>query len=205
MKQLAKVLSYITHPILLPTAFTFLYIAYCPQDFASIEPKQLLLLKLQTVFNTIMYPLVVVLLLWKLDFAKDIYLRTTRERLVPLMATILFYFWNFYALHKLSSAPLMLKSFLLGTFFVVSLLFFISIFAKVSMHTAGMAGFATMLSLLSLYCTCMPILFAIIAAVLLFAVAASRLILQEHTKAEVLLGALVGVVCHVAVYYLYKG
>jgi hypothetical protein len=204
MKFFFKAISIVFHPVLIPMYVCLCMFNICPQLFANIDAKTITNWKLQLGFNTIMYPVLVTVLMWKLGFAKDIYLLTTQERLGPLMASTMFYFWNFYVFHKLTAAPFLFKSFLLGTFFTISILFFCSIFVKISMHAAAMGGALMALVLLAVQTPCNNWWPAIIAAICSLLVINARLIFKDHTRAEIILGFSAGMLCQALVFLLYK-
>jgi hypothetical protein len=189
----ASIISVLTHPIWLPLVVASILWHYYPGLYPGVAHKDAVLWLIQIGVNTILFPLLVTVLIYKLGFAKNILLNTTQERLGPLMATTLFYFWNFYVFHKLHDAPMLLKGFLLGTFFTVSALFCLSIFVKVSMHMAAWAGVTT-LALLAALSTSLPIhsFWAIGAAGISLMVAWARLAGKHHTTAELVLGTIVG-------------
>jgi hypothetical protein len=204
MIKLAKLVAYIFHPILLPFLVCLLYMVLCPAFFINVPAKTLGLWKIQIFVNTIMFPLLVSFLIYKLGFAKSIFLQTSQERLGPLMATILFYFWNFYVFHKVTIAPVLMKSFLLGTFITVSFIFLSTIFVKVSMHAAGVCGALMALILFYFNSTCLPVYVLLIATLITAIVIASRLITKDHTKAELVLGGLIGLVSQLLIWFLYN-
>ncbi|MCX8471867.1 MAG: hypothetical protein ORN55_08815 [Chitinophagaceae bacterium] len=204
MKNIAKAISYILHPVFIPFIVCMTMMLCCPALFISIDAKTIGLWKIQIGLNTILYPLLVTLLIWKLGFTKDMYMRTNQERLGPLMATILFYFWNFYVFHKsYSEAPILLKSFLLATFISVSILFLTTIFTKMSMHTTALAGAASALFLLAIKTPCANYIPFVLAIVALAKVIWARLYLKEHTIAEIVSGVAIGVVSQSIAWYFY--
>jgi hypothetical protein len=204
LKRVATIISYIFHPVFIPFAVCMLMMMLCPALFSKVDAKVIGLWKIQIGLNTILYPLLVAFLLWRLGFTKNMYMRTNQERLGPLMASILFYFWNYYVFHKdQNNAPMLMKSFLLATFISVSLLFLTTIFTKMSMHVAAIAGACSALLLLAILSPCasyMP--FGISIGVLALVIWA-RLFLKEHTKAEVVSGLIIGIVSQVFAWYFY--
>ncbi len=206
MKQLATFFSYLLHPVFVPFVIFLVLHAICPGLFGMVDAKTIGLWKIQTGFNTILYPLLVIVLIWKLGFAKNMHMETNQERLGPLMACILFYFWNFYVFHKAQTdAPLALRSFLLGSFLSVCILFMTTIFTKMSLHTTAWAGVVTFFFLQSFTNQCAHIfsVASIIAFALLTIVIYSRMILLAHTRAEIVSGLLIGIICQVGVYFFY--
>jgi hypothetical protein len=194
MKKIAEAFSYLLHPIWIPFALSIVLMHFCPTLFANIPAKELGLVKIQIGANTILYPLLVSFLLWRLGFAKNLKMETNIERLAPLMAAMLFYFWNFYALKKSTNEiPKELLTFLLGTFISTCILFFTTIFTKMSLHTAAMSGALTTVILWMNAGSCIPLSVVIIFSLLFIITVVSRKVLQAHTYAELVSGAVIGV------------
>jgi hypothetical protein len=120
------------------------------------------------------------------------------------MAIMLFYFWNFYVFHKLTHTPVVFRAFLLCTFISISVLFVITIFAKVSLHSAGITGAFTLLCIQAATGGCISLPVLLVAAALVAATVWARFTLQEHTRAELILGVAVGALCQLGVYALYS-
>jgi hypothetical protein len=181
-----------------------LLIFLCPTEWAAETPKTVGLWRIQIGLNTVFFPLLVVALLRALNFIPNFQMRDTRERLAPMMAIMLFYFWNFYVFHKLTHTPLVFRSFLLSTFVSISVLFVITIFAKVSLHVAGVSGALTLLCIQALGGGCIGTPVLVAALVLVVATSWARYTLREHTKAELILGLLVGALCQLGTYAIYR-
>jgi membrane-associated phospholipid phosphatase len=189
----ANTLSYIFHPLLI-TLYVFLIVQYlCPNFFVKVRPEDLRMWPLQTFFNTALYSGLVVLLLWKLDFAKDIFLRTQQERYVPLMASAIFYFWHFYVHHKNPFSPSLYNSYLLATFAIISLLFIFTMFTLVSMHSAAIMGAATFLIALQFKENCLGWPFIGLVVAIAVGVCIARLQLKAHSKGQIIFGVLLGI------------
>jgi hypothetical protein len=204
LKKIAQFISLVLHPVFIPFVCGMIIIHLCPTLFNEVPAKDLKLWQIQLGLNTILYPLVFVFLMWRLGFIKNVYMRTNQERLAPLMASILFYFWNYYVFHKQHTAvPIIFKSFLLGTFISVSILFATTIFTKMSMHTTGIAGAATALILLHFIVPCSILAIVIAAIIAVVLVIASRLYLKEHTVAEIISGLIIGAGTQLLAYWFY--
>ena len=204
LKRIAQFFSYILHPVFVPFIICLVMMLVCPTLFAKVDAKIVGLWKIQIGLNTIMYPLLITFLLWRLGFAKDMYMRTNQERLAPLLGSILFYFWNYYVFQKdQNDAPMLMKSFLLGTFLSVSILFLTTIFTKMSMHTTAIAGACTGLLLMGWQSPCHIYNPFWISLVLLAIVVWSRLYLKEHTVAEIVSGILIGLMGQMGAWYFY--
>lgn len=190
MRVLAKTISLILHPLLLPT-YAFAMVIYCnPFLFASYGSDKWIFV-LRVFINTFVFPAISILLLWRLGFVKNLEMPEKEDRIIPYIAVGTLYIWSFMTFRK-SSDPQMLNIILLGSCFTLFTAFFTNIFTKVSIHAAGMACFtaiALILSLQSYYD--MRLLFI---AILLLAglTGTARLYLKAHSLQEVLNGYLIG-------------
>lgn len=199
----AKVISYIFHPLFMPflTALAVLFL----NKFSFIgldDPfkKQLLA---NIGLNTIFFPLICTLLLKALGFIESIQMHTSKDRIIPLIATMIFYFWC-YQIMKNLQAPLSFRVLLLGYFWGVIVVFIANIFVKISMHTAaagGLLGMILVVMMIGKINLIMPLL-----AVLLLGgiIGTARMVLKAHKPREVWLGYFAGVVVQVAAYWWLK-
>jgi membrane-associated phospholipid phosphatase len=166
----------------------------CPAFFNVVDVKTANLWKLQIALNTILFPTLVTFLLWRLGFADNMYLRTTKERYIPIIASNFFYFWSFYVLHKGDHVPDLLKLLLLSVFISSSLLLIATIFAKISMHATAWAVAVAFLVIWAYHYDCHNIVILITSLIIAIAVGFARLTHKDHTVAEVITGTIIGVV-----------
>ena len=190
--KLATTISYLFHPAFVPAvAMFFLLFVYQGADIIIPQGKNQLWF-ITACFSTILFPLLVVFLMWRLQFINSIKLETQQERYVPLIASMLFYFWAFWVFHKSLAAPAWIQVFLLGMFLGVVLLFLVNLFLKLSMHTAAWSGLLTFALLMQIFAKNPNTVFLILVGLVLSAVISSRIKLQAHTKKEIIAGILVG-------------
>ncbi len=190
MRYLAKAVSLLFHPLLLPT-YAFILVMYSnPFLFASYGSDQWIFV-LRVFINTFVFPAICLLLLWRLGFVKNLEMPEKEDRIIPYIVVGTLYIWSFMTFRK-SSDPQMLNIILLGSCFTLFTAFFTNIFTKVSIHAAGMACFtvvALILSLQSYY----DMRFLFVAIVLLAGITGTaRLYLKAHSLQEVLNGYLIG-------------
>src|SRR6478736_7017858 len=86
----AKVLSYIFHPLFIPTYVFFWLLIRFPYQFAGITPMALFARKITVFWMTAFFPTFAVFLLWRLKFIDSIYLKTQRERIAPYIISMIF-------------------------------------------------------------------------------------------------------------------
>jgi hypothetical protein len=203
LRLIANILSYVLHPVFMPTLMAFVLYKLAPVSFAGVTFPQFRMWLLSIGFTTLFFPLFTVILLKGLGFAKSLHMETAKERIVPLMATMIFYFWASHVFNNISS-PLILKVLLLGSFWGTIVLFMINIFVKVSLHTAAagsMIGILLVLMMISPVNMVLPLFIALIIAGLMGTI---RLILKAHTPAEIWLGYIVGLLVQLGAYWYMK-
>ncbi len=196
-----KLISYIFHPLFIPTYIFFLLIRIFPFEFAGINPWELHMKTFSVFWMTAFFPGFAVFLMWKLKLIENMYLRTQKERIIPFFISMFFYWWMYYLSRNFTDQPIVLKFFYFGIFISTSIGVVINNFIKISLHGMAMGGALTAIIFFSIYYQA-PISLVIIAAVFLTGlVSTARLLVSNHTVPEVYIGLLVGAICQIAAYY----
>ena len=198
---LGKVVSYVFHPLFIPSYIFYLLIRVFPFEFVGINQWELNMKTFSVFWMTAFFPGFAVFLLWRLKFTDNIYLRTQKERIIPFFITMFFYWWMYYLSRNFTDQPIVLKFFYFGIFISTSIGVVINNFIKISLHGMAMGGALTAIILFSLYYNT-PMSFIIIAAVLITGiVSTARLLVSNHSTLEIYTGLIVGAVCQIAAYY----
>lgn len=198
----ATIVSVALHPIFIPLLSCIALYYIMPQSFASLNSRALAEWFGTVFINTVLFPIVLILLLKGLGFIKSIYLRDVKERIIPLIGTMVFYFWAYWAIKNAPElkAPQIVKILFLGNYWGVILVFVITIFYKISMHTSAIGGFVGLIIVL-MFATksflLLPFAIAILAATL---VGWARYALGAHQSRELWLGYVVGIAVQVAAF-----
>ncbi|HEX4956717.1 MAG TPA: phosphatase PAP2 family protein [Lacibacter sp.] len=128
--------SYLFHPLLL-IVWVSLYLLYVNDTiFLGLDSFDRLKVFLRIISTSVLLPLITVLLLKALGFIQSIQLHTQKERIIPYVACITFFFWSYYVARQLHD-PAPLKAFLLTLFVSASAALIINNYFKVSMHAIG--------------------------------------------------------------------
>jgi hypothetical protein len=199
----AKVISYLFHPMFMPVVMAIVISYLNKSEFVGTTPAERGNFLLNIVLNTIFFPLLTTLLLKALGFIESIQLKTNKERIIPLIATMIFYFWNYWSLKHLNT-PLSLKVLMLGAYWGVILVFMANIFVKVSMHTAaagGAIGIVIVLMMIGNFNLLIPFLLTMLIGGI---IGTARMVLQAHKPGEVWLGYLIGVLVQLGAYWYLK-
>jgi hypothetical protein len=193
-----KIITYVFHPILLPTYGTLLYLWANPSiqgkevdEGTFIHPSLVVI----TIFiNTFIMPAMAILMMKALGFIKSVDMEDRQDRIIPFIATMTFYIWAYLVVKNYFDFMLPIYSiFILGTVVSLMLSFFINLFLKLSIHMVGMAGLmaGTLLMMMNSEKSLIGVFLVII--VLTGLVASARLYLKAHTPKEVFIGFLIGI------------
>ncbi|HTO16671.1 MAG TPA: hypothetical protein VLZ83_12940 [Edaphocola sp.] len=196
LKFIANAISIICHPVFMPIVMAFVLYKISGISFSNINPAKMKEWLGIIAVNTIFFPLVTVFLLKKLNFINDFYLRNQKDRIIPLIATMIFYFWAYTVFKNIKTPtvpPLILQIFMLGNFYGIIALFMVNIFKKVSMHTAAAGGMLGILMVVMIMSKVNLLITLLVALLIAGFIGTSRLILRAHTRGEIGLGYFLGI------------
>jgi len=189
---LAHIVSYIFHPLFI-TAYVTAYLLYIhPYIFAGFNSSLKLFRLLTVVLSTVVIPGFSVFLMWRLKLIQSMHLNTTRERIIPYTAAMIFYFWPWLVFKQLPGTPSIFIDFIQGSFFGVCGAWLMNINSKISMHTTAMGGMVTFFLLFSFSDDNASGLYLSLSILIAGMVATARLIVSDHTRFQVVQGLVVG-------------
>ena len=194
----AHLVSYIFHPLFIPVIATW-YLAFIqPGYFTGIAPREKFFIIIRVGYNTVFYPALSVLLLKALGFIDSVFLKTQRERIIPYVATNIFYFWMYLVFRNQPGVPSILTAFILGVFLASSVALLANIYFKISMHALG-AGALSGLMLLIIFSGSWHSIFlpAMVVFLITGFIGTSRLIVSDHLPFDIYAGIFVSITCQV--------
>lgn len=200
-RVLAKIISCVFHPLFIP-AYISAYLIYLhPYLFAGYDDKQKFVRLLSVFVITAFFPAITVFLLWRLQFAESIYLRTQKERIIPFVASIIYFFWAFWVSRNIEGTPPAMTFFFLGVFLSTSAALMANNYFKISLHGLGVGGAVAFIILLGMV-TPEPIGKIIsITTIIAGLVSTSRLIVSDHHPMEVYWGLIIGGMCQLIAFH----
>ena len=202
MKIAAKFISFILHPLLVCVYMAFYVIYINPYYFQYSTPLNKFFQLVTVANNNFVFPVLVVLLLKGLVFNESIYLRTQKERIVPYMACIIFFFWTWYVFYNNVEIPQVLKDAMQGVFYAAIAGSIANIYIKISMHAMGMGGLLGMIVVI-LFDGHLYHLWPLVASVLLTGIVISaRMVASDHKNGDLLIGLITGFVAQMVAAYL---
>jgi len=193
MRAAAHVLSYLFHPVLLPTAGLVLIFSMNSYVAHTTPVEKQLFLTTWIFLNTALIPfLFTAVLRWR-NLVSSVQLHTREDRIVPFTFALFFYLTNYWLMRDIPM-PTVIYSLFLGSSVAVALALAITFFTKVSIHMIGMGGLtAAIYGMAGLYH--LPIaglvMIGIVASGL---VGSARYLLESHTLGQICLGWVIGFV-----------
>lgn len=200
VKYIAHLLSYVFHPLFIPTYFFLYLMQVLPFEFVGITDWQLKMRLFSVAWLTAFFPAFAVFLLWRLKLSDSIFLRTQKERIIPYVITMFFYWWMYYLSRNFTDQPIALKFFYLGIFVASAIGMTVNNFMKVSLHAMGIAGITTSILLVSVFYPVTNALWVPLAILLTALVISARLVVSDHSKKELIVGLFIGVFTQLAAY-----
>jgi hypothetical protein len=193
IRFLAHFFSWIFHPLFIASYVAAFLIFVHPYVFAGFDQRNKLFLFLSVVVNTALFPAFSVFLLWRLKLMlTSIYLKTTRERIIPYVLAMTFYFWAWYVFNNRAEIPDFCRHFLLGSFLAVCGAWFCNIYFKISMHAVAVGGLIVFFILFSFADNYASGLYLSLALLIAGIVCTSRFIVSDHSPFEIYSGLFVG-------------
>ena len=200
VQYIAYLLSYVFHPLFIPTYFFLYLMQVLPFEFVGITEWQLNMRLFSVAWLTAFFPAFAVFLLWRLKLSDSIFLRTQKERIIPYVITMFFYWWMYYLSRNFTDQPIALKFFYLGIFVASAIGLTVNNFMKVSLHAMGIAGITTSIILVSVFFPVNNGIWVLLAVLLTALVISARLVVSDHSKKELIVGLFIGVCTQVAAF-----
>lgn len=189
--SLARILSYILHPLLMPFFAVVLvmnlntYIAY------SISPQVQRIIISLVFITTGALPVLTAILLLQKGKIRSLEMESIAERRIPFISTAVFYLICYYLLLQLP-VPRLLSLMVLGATITIFVAWVLSFRWKVSIHMIGIGGLIGMLFGLSQILNADLLTIIITTTIFSGLLGTSRLILGAHTPNQIYIGFLIG-------------
>ncbi|MFZ4465196.1 MAG: hypothetical protein ACOYN5_15210 [Bacteroidales bacterium] len=188
--KIATAVSYLFHPILLPS-WCFLALAFlAPSYLIQLPVKMTWVLFGFILMLTAVFPVLIMLLMIRAKMISSLMLHSRFERNGPVLVTAVFFFIAYYLLDYFGFAAIY-GYYLLCATSLSLITMMINPFLKISLHAIGHGANVAVFINLALMIE-MP-LYIVIGFILIAGITAtSRLILRVHKPAEVYAGFLLG-------------
>jgi len=197
-------ISWVFHPVFQPVMLVaFLLFSDTSTQFLGFRTGQKWLILGQAFTLYTFFPLVTVALLKALGFLESIRLHTQRDRVIPLVAIGIWYFWIWYVWKNLPDYPIELVRFALAAWTASWVSLMINARMKISLHTIAAGLILTFLFIWALKHGYGAGFYIPIACIWAGSIGAARLYVSDHKKVEVYLGYAVGAAAMLIIQLIY--
>ncbi len=194
MTKFAKIVSFVFHPLLMPTLGFFILLDSSVYLSSSINPLTTKITYATIFIFTCVLPFINVWFLVNKGFAKDIYLRTRQERKLPYLFSVIYYVILYYFLKPINLPPVIYLM-VLGTTIAAIITLLVNLRWKISAHMVGIGGvLGAVIGISERFMQNLNgtiIILFLIAGIIGFA----RLKLDAHTSSQVYAGFATGFGC----------
>lgn len=210
LKVLARISSYIFHPIFLLFYALFLLLCLKPHLFGVVVWSEQKILMLLVFIYTVFIPAVAIGLMRWTGLLKSFQMQDRFDRFIPLIICAVFNLWLWINLKSQDQIPKLMTAFVLSAVICIFLAFIINTKLKMSLHAAAWACFCTLWVFVRKdFSQDLVFLFrfekesvstfhlhALIAISLILAgfVGSCRLYIKAHSRDELFIGYIVGVI-----------
>ncbi|MGB5988467.1 MAG: phosphatase PAP2 family protein [Marinifilaceae bacterium] len=201
LNKTAKAISIIFHPILIPL-FAIFIIFHSGSLFSYVPYNIKNLTYIIALISTVLLPASILPLLKFQKIISSYSLTDRRERIIPIILSIMFYFMGFYLTSKLPMSNIILSLYkaLMIAILGVGM---ISLYWKISIHMTSIGGICAIVIFINMYYQANTILWIIASILLAGLMGSSRLILGRHTPAQVYAGFIWGMISVLSVLIIF--
>ncbi|MGC9354828.1 MAG: hypothetical protein ACP5D9_13375 [Mariniphaga sp.] len=198
-KKIAQIISFILHPVFIPTlGFILFFSSGFYFSFITWEAKRFVLMIV--LLSTGVLPLLTMALL-AISPKFELSFENGSSRAIPLLISSVSYYCGYFLLNRINAYPVF-KIFLIASVLVIVLLLILSLKWKISSHMAAIGGLTGALLALSFRTGTNPVWAIVVVIVASGLVATSRLILEKNKLWHLEAGYTLGFVTLYLVIYL---
>jgi hypothetical protein len=196
----ARIISFIFHPVILPSLGFFLLLNTGLYDFMlSDQAKRYLLLVI--FFATATLPLLSVVML-ALNPKFDLSMGESRETVLPLLLTSVFYYIGFILLSRIHFLPVF-KLFMIGSVLLIVALLLISMKWRISIHMAAAGAVTATFFAVSFRGGVNPTGALVIMVLVSGLIGTARILLEKNNLLQLTTGYLLGFIILYPVIYFF--
>jgi membrane-associated phospholipid phosphatase len=199
-EKIAKIVSVLFHPVLLPTlGFILLFSSGFYNSMLTTDAIRFILLVI--FFSTATLPMLSVAIL-ALNSKFDFLMPNSRDRIIPLLFTSVFYYVGFMLLGRIHFLPVF-KLFMIASVLLIVMLLLISFKWNISVHMAAVGAITATFFALSFRGGVNPLLAIATVVIVSGLVGTARLVLNKNNLLQVATGYFLGfIILYPVIYFL---
>jgi len=148
MKNIAQIISWIFHPLLMMTYMICILMIVNPYAFGvnRLGEGRSGLLVIMIFLQSTLIPGIAISMMKTLGLVPKLEgMEDRTNRIGPFIATGMLYLWLYISFNRLPDIPIVFKSAALGCVIALFTAFILNIFSKISLHTVGMGSLVGMI------------------------------------------------------------
>ncbi|MBC8320291.1 MAG: hypothetical protein H8E34_06195 [Bacteroidetes bacterium] len=199
--RLAKIISIIFHPLLVPTYALLLLINLQTHTILALPVNYRYIIVVMVFLATFVIPSIIIFILLKAGKIKSLEMHSRQERILPMIIISVSFYVTYY-LFKQTAVSGLMSLFMIGATILALLSLIINYITKISLHMMAWGGlFGTFLGFaINFHYNLTSLLFIII--LITGTIGAARLRLNVHTPAQVYSGFLLGTTVMILIFYM---
>jgi hypothetical protein len=198
LRFFAGLVSFLFHPLFIPTYIMAFLLYKHPYAFAGMGEKLKLFRFFSVVFITAFLPAFSIFLMKQLGFIQSIFLRTQKDRIIPYIVSMVYYWWAWHVSKNLHDSPALIAM-LLATFISCIAGMMANIYFKISMHGIAVGALFVFFVWMAFNGTVMLGSYLAIATIITGLVCTARFIVSDHSSVEIYAGLFTGMLCQLIV------
>jgi hypothetical protein len=202
LKNTAKIVSVLTHPLILLNLGLFSILKFHPYYFSKFYDEQFYTLSIYIAINTLLMPLLSMYLLKRFNLISNYILSNAKQRMVPYTVIMLLLSYTAYQLYQndFSGLPV---SFLIGTILCIAINILVNYKWTISSHAIGCGGLVALYFYLTMNSHLNVFMLFLVSLLLVSGFTGwARLKLNAHTTAQLYIGYATGfVTCYVTLLF----
>ena len=189
--RLAKIISVVFHPILMPTYLIGMLLNLNAYFALVLTAKAKIMLLGMVFLSTCIFPMALIFLFIHSGKMLSLQMEKRQERTITLLAISMFYYITWWMLGRMQLSPVF-SVFIIGVFYTSVFTLTINLFMKISLHMIAMGGATGLFVGLSLLLL-LPLQSIVVIVILLSGIIGfARLKLNSHNPAQIYVGWIVG-------------
>jgi hypothetical protein len=187
----AQLVSFLFHPLFIPAYITAFLLYKHPYAAAGVGEKLKLFRFFSAVFITAFLPAFSIFLMKQLGFIESIFLRTQKDRIIPYIVSMVFYWWAWHVSKNLHFDSSFIALFL-ATFIGCIAGMMANIYFKISMHGIAVGALFVFFVWMAFSGTVMAGSYLAVATIITGLVCTARLMVSDHRPVEIYAGLFTG-------------
>ncbi len=138
--KLSRVISYVFHPLLMPSYILLLLLNLNTLLSLSLPPAYKISLVGVVFLTTVLFPLLLTWIFYRLKIISSLFMNSKEERIYPILAISVFYYLTYFLLRGIHISTIF-SYYMLGATLLAILSLVVNFYRKISLHAVAIGSF----------------------------------------------------------------